>query len=131
MSNFSEHSVKPISELEVFIGCILNNTGCQTRRQRERSIRLKDEFDRISAFIMAQMRPHGNTIVPLTGYESEMDALELCLACVYIGGERSSSTSERYRRNGSDGLGSFQIVAACALLAEVEMFEQNKKGSDL
>ncbi|KAF3407834.1 putative RNA-dependent RNA polymerase 2 [Talaromyces pinophilus] len=131
MSNFSEHPVKPISELEVFIGCILNKTGVQTRRQRERSIRLKDEFDRITAFIMAQIRPHGNTIVPLTGYESEMDALELCLACVHIAGERSSFASERYRHDESVELGSFQIVAACALLAEAEMFEQGKKGSGL
>lgn len=128
MRNFSEHPVKPISELEVFIGCILNNTGVQTRRQRERSIRLKDEFDRITALIMTQLRPHGNNIVPLTGYESEMDALELCLACIHIGDERSSFANQRHRRDGSGELGSFQIVAACALLAEAEMFEQGKKG---
>ena len=44
---------------------------------------------------MAQMRPLGKTVVPLTGYESELDALELCLACIHIGGETSSFVSEK------------------------------------
>ncbi|KAL5000778.1 RNA dependent RNA polymerase-domain-containing protein [Aspergillus recurvatus] len=64
MANFSEHPIYPITELEVFIGQILNNSGVQTHRQRERSIKLKDEFERIASWILSQMRPPG----PITGY---------------------------------------------------------------
>ncbi|KAL4815695.1 RNA dependent RNA polymerase-domain-containing protein [Aspergillus spinulosporus] len=64
MANFSEHPINPLTELEVFIGQILNNSGVQTHRQRERSIKLKDEFERIASLILTQMRPPG----PITGY---------------------------------------------------------------
>ncbi|KAL6232980.1 hypothetical protein BDW75DRAFT_246854 [Aspergillus navahoensis] len=64
MANFSEHPIYPITELEVFIGQILNNGGVQTHRQRERSIKLKDEFERIASWILSEMRPRG----PISGY---------------------------------------------------------------
>lgn len=48
MSQYSEHPINPITELEVFIGNILNKSGVQTNRQRDKSIKLKDEFERIS-----------------------------------------------------------------------------------
>ncbi|KAL4981526.1 RNA dependent RNA polymerase-domain-containing protein [Aspergillus falconensis] len=98
MANFSEHPIYPITELEVFIGQILNNSGVQTHRQRERSIKLKDEFERIATWISSQMRPEG----PITGYRS-------------------------HRRRGWDGLESFQVVSACALLMEVEGLEKNRR----
>ena len=37
MINFSEHPTQPITEIEVFIGFIVNKTGLQTRRQRRQS----------------------------------------------------------------------------------------------
>lgn len=49
MAQYSEHPIKPITELEVFIGNILNRSGVQTSRQRDNSIKLKDEFERISS----------------------------------------------------------------------------------
>ena len=49
------------------------------------------------------MRPHGGDIVPLTGYETEFDALELCLACVLIGGKREHSEATRRRRREEGG----------------------------
>lgn len=45
---FSDHPFLPITELEVFTGTLFNKSGGQTRRQRDRSIQLKDEFDRIT-----------------------------------------------------------------------------------
>lgn len=48
MAQYSEHPIKPITELEVFIGNILNRSGVQTNRQRDNSIKLRDEFERIS-----------------------------------------------------------------------------------
>lgn len=128
MNDFSEHPVNPISELEVFIGCILNRTGVQTHRQRNGSIKLKDEFERIAAWITSQMRPHGNDSVPLTGYETEFDALELCLACFYVGGEQARPGALRRRRHGYGELKSFRVIAASALLTELDLLEKAQKG---
>lgn len=124
MNDFSEHPINPISELEVFIGHILNKSGVQTHRQRARSIKLTDEFDRIATWVMSQMRPYGNKPITLTGYETEYDALALCLACVYIAGEKDESAKTRNRKDWSGGLQSFRVVSACALLAELELFEK-------
>ncbi|CAK7245874.1 MAG: hypothetical protein STHCBS139747_007479 [Sporothrix thermara] len=57
MYEFSEHPTLPLTELEVFIGTIVNKTGAQTLRQRDRSRKLHDEYERISSWITAQMRP--------------------------------------------------------------------------
>ncbi|KAI0393227.1 RdRP-domain-containing protein [Xylariaceae sp. FL0594] len=54
--DFSEHASKAITELEVFTGAIHNRTGIQTRRQRDTSTRLKDEFDRITRWVNGLMR---------------------------------------------------------------------------
>lgn len=48
MAQYSEHPIKPLTELEVFIGNILNRSGVQTNRQRDSSTKLRDEFERIS-----------------------------------------------------------------------------------
>lgn len=125
MNDFSEHPIYPISELEVFIAHILNKSGVQTHRQRARSIKLSDEFDRIVTWVMSQMRPYGNQPIPLTGYETEHDALALCLACLYIAGEKDESARIRRRKDWYGGLQSFRVVSACALLAELELFEKN------
>ncbi|KAL4967470.1 RNA dependent RNA polymerase [Aspergillus stella-maris] len=125
MANFSDHPIHPITELEVFIGQILNNSGIQTHRQRERSIKLKDEFERIASWILGQMRPAGL----ITGYGSEYDNLERCLACFHIAGEERAKPA--HRRRGWDGLSSFKVVSACALLMEVERLEKERKDMGL
>jgi len=125
MNDFSEHPINPISELEVFIGYIINKTGVQTRRQRDRSIKLRDEFARIATWITTQMRRSSNSNVPLASGEGNFDALELCLACVHIGGQRDETT--RRRRNEYSELKSFRVVAASTLLIEVDVFEKGKK----
>ncbi|KAL4746644.1 hypothetical protein BDW72DRAFT_197492 [Aspergillus terricola var. indicus] len=121
MANFSEHPIYPLTELEVFIGQILNNSGVQTHRQRERSIKLKDEFERIASLILSQMRPSG----PITGYASEYDSLERCLACFHVAGETEKGLG--HRRRGWGVLASFQVVSACAVLMEVEGLEKSRR----
>lgn len=128
MNDFSEHPINPISEVEVFIGCIINKTGVQTRRQRDRSIKLKDEFERIAIWITGQMRRQNKSDIPLTGHETEFDALELCLACIHIGAERDELGAMRRRRNRRNELKSFRAVAASALLTELDLVEKGKKG---
>ncbi|KAL3458071.1 RNA dependent RNA polymerase-domain-containing protein [Aspergillus heterothallicus] len=125
MIAFSEHPVNPITELEVFIGHILNKTGVQTHRQRERSIKLKDEFERIASWILIQMRHPG----PVTGYVTELDNLERCLACVHVAGETNKLDPGHKRRKWA-GLDSFRVVAACALLMEIEAREKAMQDLD-
>lgn len=121
MSQYSEHPVRPISELEVFIGNILNKSGVQTNRQRDNSIKLRDEFRRISLWITGQMRRVQHELnVPLTGYQTVHDNLNLCLACVYAGGERESGLQGKWYEN----MQSFRVVAACALLSELNSSEK-------
>lgn len=127
MTDHSEHTSKPVSELEVFIGHIINQRGVQTRRQRDRSEKLRDEFGRISTQTIDRMR--GNKAVPATGYVKKLDALELCLACVRIyqasGGKADdTSTARAGRRRGYGGLRSFRLVAASALLRELDHLEK-------
>ncbi len=123
MMDHSEHPTEPLTELEVFIGHIVNKSGVQTRRQRDRSGKLRDEFNRISKQTMERMR--GNKNVPATGYVEELDALELCVACVSV----SASTTEarpapRRSRKGYGALRSFAVVAAAALLKELTYLEE-------
>lgn len=123
MSSFSEHPVNPISELEVFIGYLMNKTGVPTNRQRDQSIKLRDEFERIAAWTTKMMRRDHNR--PLTGYEKEFDSLELCLACVHIGlKEDNDAGAGPARREEYTGLSSFRVVAACALLGELDYYEK-------
>ncbi|KAL3429117.1 RNA dependent RNA polymerase-domain-containing protein [Aspergillus tetrazonus] len=98
MANFSEHPIYPLSELEVFIGQILNNSGVQTNRQRERSIKLKDEFERIASLILSQMRPPG----PITGY-----VVSACALLMEV--EELEKSRRLYGENMRSPLGAFTL----------------------
>ena len=124
MGDYSEHPIHPITELEVFTGHIINGTGVATRRQRDRSTKLRDEFDRISSWITDQMRLSG---IPLTGYMTEMSAVDLCLACMYVGREEEGTELMSSRRDEYGDLKSFSVIAATALLAELRLFSQGMK----
>ncbi|KIH95165.1 RNA-dependent RNA polymerase [Sporothrix brasiliensis 5110] len=124
MYEFSEHPTLPITELEVFIGTIVNKTGSQTLRQRDRSRKLRDEYERISSWITAQIRPHGRTNEGDGGVDGENDGddgeeddfdkegrdwrsqrlavLELCLACTYSqkDDKKDEKDDRRTERNG-------------------------------
>ncbi|KAK2610062.1 hypothetical protein N8I77_003519 [Diaporthe amygdali] len=126
MGQYSTHPTKPLTELEVFVGNVLNRSGVQTHRQRDSSIKLKDEMGRITTFITGQMRKvsHGSEAVPLTGYQTEFDNLHLCLACVHAGCEDNAGPREsRY-----EGMQSFRVVAACSLLLEISFYEMGQRG---
>lgn len=127
MSQYSEHPTKPISEIEVFMGYVLNGSGVQTSRQRDSSIKLKDSFDRMAQTITKSMRSvrHSES-VPLTGYQTKHDNLHLCLACVHAGMESGPG-----RGWGFENLQSFRVVAACALLTELSVFGSGGGGGFL
>lgn len=128
MGQFSAHPTKPLKELEVFIGNVLNKSGVQTRRQRDSSIKLKDEMSRIATWITGLMRkvshdPAGDAAAPLTGYQTQFDNLHLCLACVHAGCEKDTGGPRESR---FEDMQSFRIVAACSLLSEISLFENGQ-----
>jgi len=128
MTENSDNPSQPLRELEVFVGFIINKSGVQTRRQRDRSVRLKDEFERITSWIMRQMRhpPSSQT----TGITNELDSLELCLACVHVGCVREREPHEipsYTTRALNQEVESFRVVAACALMRELNALEMGMK----
>ncbi|KAK7731804.1 hypothetical protein SLS53_008625 [Cytospora paraplurivora] len=126
MVKYSGHPTKPLTELEAFIGNILNKSGVQNNRQRDNSIKLRTEFDRISTEITAQMRRvrHDSDVAQPTGYQTKFDNLHLCMACLHAGCERT--TGQRESRH--EDMQSFRVIAACALLAELGKFERGRHG---
>ncbi|GKZ35522.1 hypothetical protein AbraIFM66950_006184 [Aspergillus brasiliensis] len=126
-NNYSEHPIEPLSELEVFIGSVLNKRGVQTRRQRDQSNKLADEFDRIATWIVGQMRAGSSSESPIASPSDQLKSLELCFACIHVGGETNKEDSTRRRREVYGEIKSFRAVAACALLFELELFEKKRK----
>lgn len=126
MANFSGHPIKPLTELEAFIGTILNKSGVQNHRQRDSSIKLRAEFDRISTWIMGEMRRvrHDPDVLEPTGPHSGFHGLHLCLACVHAGCDDLAGQRESRQEN----LQSFKVVAACALLEELGRIESGRGG---
>ncbi|KAG7294446.1 hypothetical protein NEMBOFW57_004519 [Staphylotrichum longicolle] len=55
-TQWSDHPTQPLTEIEVFVGFILNKKGFSGNRQRDRSIKLKDEYDRIATGITRKMQ---------------------------------------------------------------------------
>jgi hypothetical protein len=52
MTEYSDHPLRPLSEVEAFVGNILGRTGAQSKRQRELSTSLKEKFEFNSAFFV-------------------------------------------------------------------------------
>jgi hypothetical protein len=52
MTNYSEHPLRPLTELEAFIRNILGKTRAQSKNQRELSTSIKEKFDEDATFIV-------------------------------------------------------------------------------
>ncbi|CAG9938772.1 unnamed protein product [Clonostachys rosea f. rosea IK726] len=119
MYQFSENPRRPISEVEVFCGFILDRHGKQTRRQRDMSSKLREEIDRTMSWIVKMMQdPEGEE-----GEDSvarQKDVLELCWACLVVGcaDDKERLNSEYVVR----GLRSFRILAAGCMFKQLELF---------
>ncbi|KAK3905375.1 RNA dependent RNA polymerase-domain-containing protein [Staphylotrichum tortipilum] len=120
MLDSADHPHQPLGELEVFVGFVINKSGVQTRRQRDSSVKLKEEFEHITAGITREMRNPG---VPTGGSVRELGALELCLACLSVGCERQYRGGRPGHRVSSQDLESFKIVAAAAVIRELATHE--------
>jgi hypothetical protein len=139
MYAFSDHPVRPLSEVEVFVGCVHNNYGAQTRRQRDNSIKLKEHIVRIFSWVAKYIRQSGDQEID-SDKESEAEdsstiaetdftvepsfvSVELALACLHVACKpRFANTSGEPQGNrpNCENLVSFRIVAAAALRREME-----------
>ena len=126
MIDYADQPHLPLKELEVFVGFILNRSGVQTHRQRDRSVKLKDGFEKIASWITREMRKP----ISISGYTSELDALELCLACLIVGCEKKPRQLLPGHRSSAQDIESFKIVAAAALTRELTALEKNMGGQE-
>ncbi|KAK3493461.1 RNA dependent RNA polymerase-domain-containing protein [Neurospora crassa] len=120
MVEFADSPTQPLKELEVVMGFILNKKGIQSRRQRDKSSKLSDAFARITRMMTNVLRPS----TPPEEATSDLHALELCLACFYVAGEKKSRPQESWKRQVATDLESFRLVAGSALLLEIKAQEQ-------
>ncbi|KAF8471693.1 RNA dependent RNA polymerase-domain-containing protein [Kalaharituber pfeilii] len=119
MRNFSTTpSAEPLREVEVFIGSIVGK-GKQNRREKDSSMAMKDEFDRLVE----------ETINCIQGVDDEagtgdpLDTLGRGMACLW---ECVNNDSEHVRRHGEEKLRSFAWVAASAVLSEVNELQKRR-----
>ncbi|KAI1106408.1 RdRP-domain-containing protein [Jackrogersella minutella] len=130
--DYSDNFTKGLTELEVFTGCIFNKSGVQTRRQRDKSVRLKDDYDRIAKWVEGLIRKKGVQVREDDENHSDSDgesvnhrpgeldlgysasALELSIACLSVGMTESNNFGRA-----NNNFQSFKIVAAQCALTEL------------
>lgn len=146
--DYSDNSTKGITELEVFTGYIFNKAGVQTKRQRDKSVRLKDEYDRIAKWVESLIRKKGIESREDDGvdddysddgnhvdeeslssdssgedFRHDLSALELSIACLHVG---ILTSTNNFGRNNSD-FQSFKVIAAQCVLSELEIALVNQQ----
>lgn len=138
MWQFSDNPRTPITEVEAFCGSILNPKGSQTRRQRDSSIKLKEEMDSVMSLIVKLIRDRGggatnhnddaSSVVTDDGQSERerMSAVEMCWACMVVGGLKNSNRSQSNLVN-EKPLESFRVVAASCLVKELSELVQRKQ----
>ncbi|KAL6864502.1 RdRP domain-containing protein [Trichoderma novae-zelandiae] len=137
MYQFSDSPRAPIKEVEAFCGSILNPRGSQTRRQRDSSIKLKEEMDRVMSFFVKQMRDRGGGAIGTTddaastatdedrkSERERMNTVELCWACVIVG---SMPVNGQSYMGDQKPLESFRVVAASCLVKELNELLTRKR----
>jgi hypothetical protein len=124
MWDFSEHPTLPMTELEVFVGSFISlKTGAPNPRQRDRGRKLREDFNRIAGKTVSDMLDPTR----MGAYGKATDVLELCLACVYVGGMKEGWEGKVRGRAGDGSLESFRVVAACALMRELDRWVDGGK----
>ncbi|UNI24747.1 hypothetical protein JDV02_010472 [Purpureocillium takamizusanense] len=133
MWHYSDNPRTCISEAEVFCGSVLNKAGTQTRQQREASIRLKDETDRVMTWIAKLIRDPSRVTGTETASDGTVDAsdeddgyeaIQLSWACLVVGCINDVNEAHPSYR-GTGELESFRVVAATCLLKELNGLSVN------
>jgi hypothetical protein len=96
-----------LTEAEVFVGTIVGR-GKQTRHQKDSSVAMKESYDGLVAFFIAELRG-----------EDGPEAIDRCLACLHI------------CFLGEDGFRSFAWVVVSVLMAEVDVLQKKARAQRL
>lgn len=144
-SQYSESPSLPLSEVEVFIGATLSRSGHQTTRQRNQSMKLHDEFKRISMVAIRAMRNplapsalagHDDKVESVVGapsvvsmtettetasrpYDRAVERLAMAMACLEVGCEKKFHAAS----NRGTEFESFRVIAAAEVLRELRNLE--------
>ncbi|KAK0651077.1 RNA dependent RNA polymerase-domain-containing protein [Cercophora newfieldiana] len=125
MCRWSDHPARPLTELEVFLGFIHNKTGAQTHRQRDYSIKLKDEFERVATTITRELRSASREN---PNPQTTLETLTLCLAAVHVGSDSSFQGDHSWRHKETVEMQSFRVVAASAFMRELGTVQNVAEG---
>ncbi|KAK2043345.1 RNA dependent RNA polymerase [Colletotrichum somersetense] len=141
MIQYSDNHMKQLTEVEVFCGSIFNKTGSQTRRQKDNSKKLKQDFDRLADHMTQQMRRKfrnadgsstavNDNVDPTIDREApgstalddldrllapNKEALEMAYACLRVGLLDNADVEYEHWAQ----LQSFKVIAASVLLREL------------
>lgn len=131
--DYSPHPTQPLTELEVFTGNIFSVSGVQTRRQRDRSLKLKDEFDRIARWIENLIRRR-TTLTSAkqddasNAPEGPMEALKMSVACLGVSLSKGTHGNGLTHGRWSDEYQSFKVISACCVMKELDAAEKRVEG---
>jgi hypothetical protein len=103
---------KPLSEYEIFVGNILGQTGGQSKRQRENSISLRDNFRNLLRYTVNRIYDENE--------EASDDRLARTLACLAVATNGENPSSADVGRGSHEQMMSFGYVAAAVCLWELE-----------
>lgn len=123
MIDYSGLPTQALTELEVFTGSIFSASGVQSRRQRDRSLQLKDEFDRIARWtenlIRRRTSANGKSNEDdYEPYESSNGTLALSIACLQVSHLKEVQGIGKMGRS-KDDLQSFRVISACCVMREL------------
>lgn len=122
MKNYSDHPLRPMSELEAFIGNILGAQGSQTRRQRDLSIPMKEALDRDMSYIVTCIRGTEED-----EYDEEPSDVPLARSIACFSVSLGEVTRVMMGGRKTEALVSFRYVAAAVCLREMEkVFPQGR-----
>ncbi|KAF2449704.1 RdRP-domain-containing protein [Karstenula rhodostoma CBS 690.94] len=133
--DYSTHPTQPLTELEVFTGNIFSISGVQTRRQRDKSLQLKDEFDRIARWIENLIRRRTTATTTKqddasNAPEDPIDALMMSIACVEVSQWKGTHGNRVTHGRWADEYQSFKIISACCLIRELNAANKRAEAED-
>ncbi|KAK5997775.1 putative RNA-dependent RNA polymerase 1-like protein [Cladobotryum mycophilum] len=123
MWHFAENPRTPITEVEAFCGSLLKKVGRQTQRERDSSMKLKEQMEGVMTWIVKLIRDRttsGENAPPTFdgGERERMNAVELCWACVMVGCSKKPD-DPKTPYYGTGDMESFRVLAACCLAKEL------------
>ncbi|OAG12010.1 RdRP-domain-containing protein [Paraphaeosphaeria sporulosa] len=133
--DYSSHPTQPLTELEVFTGNIFSTSGVQTRRQRDRSLQLKDEFDRIARWTenLIRRRTTATSAKPddaSNAPEDPMEALKMSIACLEASQLKGSRGNRFTHGRWTEAYHSFKIISACCVVRELNAADRRAEAEE-